>query len=428
MGGFRKFSKLGADKRQKVCYTIPYEKRYPFKEVFPLKYWRGYIAAAALALLTWGLTKFAAAHGALVDMVYPYVSRLIQDALAEWTSGVSFCLWQVLAVLLVVLFLASIVAMILLKWNVIQWLGWVLSGVCLLWCLHTGMYGLNQYSSSLAEDIRLNVVVSGDSVTPLVNATSYFLDKANELADQVERNDDGSLNAPSFEESAAQAADGFDCLVYEKSYSVFAGSTVPVKKLGWTDMYTAMGISGVTMPFTGEAAVNPTTPSMILPFTICHEMAHRMCIAPERDANLAAFLATTANSDLLYQYSGYFMAFRYCYNSLSSVSTSTAANAANRLYSSINENLRRDLEAYWAYCDEFIDDGASDFASSVNNAYIQASGDESGVRSYGEVTDLLLSWYWQEIYMPAHADDEQADSFDPFDPDYVFDEGLKTGT
>ncbi len=392
-----------------------------------MKYWRGYIVAAAMVLLAWGLTTFAKAHGALVDMVYPYASRLIQDFLADWTVGTAACLWQVLAILLVVVFLASIVAMILLKWNVVQWLGWVLAGVSMLWCLHTGMYGLNQYSGPLAADIRLNMMVPGDSVTPLINATTYFRDKANELANQVQRDEAGNLVAPTFQESAKQAANGFDYLVYEKNYAVFAGSTAPVKELGWSKMYTAMGISGVTIPFTGEAAVNPHIPTISLPFTICHEMAHRMCIAPERDANMAAFLATTANEDLLYQYSGYFMAFRYCYNSLASISTSTASNAANQLYTGMNENLRRDLESYWAYCEEYIDDDASDFADSVNNTYIQASGDESGTKSYGEVSDLLLSWYWQEIYLPEHADDEEEDAFDPFDEGYVFEEGLTTG-
>ena len=46
---------------------------------------------------------------------------------------------------------------------------------------------------SLAEDIRLNMVVVGDSVTPLVNATTYFRDKANELADQVARDENGTV-------------------------------------------------------------------------------------------------------------------------------------------------------------------------------------------------------------------------------------------
>ncbi len=390
-----------------------------------MKYWRGYIVAVALALLTWGLTEFAAAHETLVDMVYPYASRMIQDVLAEYTAAVPFLLWQVLAVMLIVVFLASIVAMILLKWNFVQWLGWVLTGVCLLWTLHTGMYGLNQYSGDLSQDIRLNVTVPGDSVTPLVNAATYFRDKANELSDQVERDEKGNPVNPGFQQIVKQAADGFDHLVYVDNYPVFAGVTTPVKELGWTDMYASMGIAGVTMPFTGEAAVNPNLPTAILPFTICHEMAHRMCIAPERDANLAAFLATTANSDPLYQYSGYFMAFRYCYNSLASISTTTAANAANNLYNGLSENMRRDLETYRSYCNSTIKDSASDFADSVNDAYIQASGDESGIRSYGEVTDLLLNWYYQHIYLPEHMDDVEDNTFDPFDEDYVYGEGLE---
>jgi len=390
-----------------------------------LKYWRGYIVAAALLLLSFGLTQFAASNEALVDMFYPYITRLIQDTLAVWTAEAAFCLWQVLAIVLIVLFLASIVAMVLLKWNVIQWLGWVLSFACLLWCAHTGLYGLNYYAGPLAEDIRLNMVVVGDGDTPLIKATTYLQEKTNELALQVPRNPDGSIQAPTFRESAEQAAEGFHNLVYQQNYSVFSGVTTPVKELGWAGMYSSMGITGVTMPFTGEAAVNPDIPAVSLPFTICHEMAHRMCIAPERDANLAAFLASTANSDPIYQYSGYFMAFRYCYNSLASISTSTAANAANKLYEGLNEQVRKDLANYQAYYQETLDPQAVGFADTVNDAYIQASGDESGIRSYGEVTDLLLSWYWQEIYLPAHVDDEEENAFDPFDEEYVFEEGLE---
>lgn len=389
-----------------------------------MKYWRGYIVAAALALISFGLTQFAAAHSNLVDMVYPYATRLVQDFLAEWSAGVDFCLWQVLAVVLVVVFLASVAALIIFRWNIFQWLGWVLAGASLLWCVHTGMYGLNQYSSPLADDIRLNMVVVGDSATPLINATTYFRDKANELALQVPRDESGNIDAPTFAQVAEKAKNGFDYLVYEKNYPVFAGVTTPVKELGWADMYSSMGIAGVTMPFTGEAAVNPQTPIVALPFVACHEMAHRMCIAQERDANLAAFLATTANEDPLYQYSGYFMAFRYCYNSLASISTSTAANAANQLYEGLNEQVKRDLTAYHDHYKAVQDPNAVDFATSVNDAYLQASGDESGAKSYGEVTDLLLSWYWQEIYLPAHAGDQEEDTFDPFDEEYIFDEGL----
>ena len=96
-----------------------YKKVYPLitgmKEVFPLKYWRGYITAAIFAAIAWGLSEFARTHTAVVDMVYPYMTRLIQTTLAEWSAGVEFCLWQLLAIVLVV-------AVFLLVWQDWRWI------------------------------------------------------------------------------------------------------------------------------------------------------------------------------------------------------------------------------------------------------------------------------------------------------------------
>ena len=380
-----------------------------------MKYWRGYLVAALLAALTWALTEFAKAHTTLVDMIYPYMTRLIQTSLAGWTAGADFCLWQLLVVVIGVGILASIVLMIIFRWNFVQWLGWILAGASLLWTLHTGLYGLNTYAGSLAGDIRLNV--TDYTVTELAEATTYFRDIANELATQVPRDAEGKTAYPSFQELAEMAADGFDTLVYEDTLAVFAGSTLPVKELGWADMYTSMGITGVTMALTGEAAVNPQTPEVALPFIMCHEMAHRMCIAPERDANLTGFLACDANSDPILRYSGYFMAFRYCYSALSGVGSSASIAAANQIYAGVCDEMKADITAYDTFFASNRDDAATDLANSANDAYIKASGDESGIQSYGEVCDLLVSWYIQEIYLPAHADEEEG--FDPKDKNQV---------
>ena len=381
-----------------------------------MKYWRGYIVAAILAVTTWALMEFAKMHGTLIDMIYPYATRLIQTSLAGWSSGVDFCLWQLLVVVLAVAVLATLVLTVIFRWNIFQWLGWVAAGACFLFFLHTGIYGLNNYASPLAEDIRLDVT-TGYTVTNLAEATTYYRDMANKLADEVPRDAQGKLKYPSFQQLAEQAGDGFLTLTYEDSYAVFAGSLEPVKELGWADMYSAMGIDGITMALTGEAAVNPHTPVVALPFTMCHEMVHRMCIQTERDANLAAFLACHRNSDPIFQYSAYFMAFRYCYNALASVGTSTANAAAQTIYSGISTKLMADLTDYREHYAANIKPTASNVASSVNNTYIQISGDESGVRSYGEVCDLLVSWHIQEIYLPAHKDEEQV--FDPLDKNQV---------
>ena len=380
-----------------------------------MKYWRGYLIAALCVALTGALTAFAAAHTSLVDMVYPYMTRLIQTDLAEWTAGIDTCLWQLLAVLLVVVALASVAVMIILRWNPVQWLGWVLAGASFLWLLHTGIYGLNSHAGPLAEDIRLNVTEY--TVTELAEATTYFRDIADELSRQVPRKADGTPDYPTFAQMAEQAGDGFRELTYEKYLAVFAGSTQPVKELGWADLYTSMGITGVAMPLTGEAAVNPQTPVVAIPFVMCHEMSHRMCIALERDANMAGFLACDANSDPIFRYSGYFMAFRYCYNALVSIGTTTAYAAAEKIYAGIGELMMQDLTYYREFFNAHRDENASNLATSANDTYIKVSGDESGVQSYNEVHDLLVSWYIQEIYLPAHKDEEIV--FDPLDKNQV---------
>ena len=380
-----------------------------------MKYWRGYITAAIFAAIAWALSEFARTHTAVVDMVYPYMTRLIQTTLAEWSVGVDFCLWQLLAIVLVVVVLATLVVAIILKWNILQWLGWVLAGASCLWMLHTGIYGLNSHAGPLAEDIRLNVTEY--TVTELAEATTFFRDQANKLALEIPRDANGDPDYPTFEELAEMAGDGFDVLVYDKSYSVFAGTKVPVKKLGWADMYSSMGITGVTMPLTGEAAVNPMIPSVYMPYTMCHEMAHRMCIAQERDANLSAYLACIAHPDPTFQYSGYFVAFRTCYAALRSVGTSTAKKAAQEIYAGLNDAVKDDLADYNAYLDAYKDETASNVANTVNDTYIKVSGDESGVKSYGEVCDLMVSWHIQEIYLPAHKEEEVV--FDPTDKNQV---------
>ncbi len=380
-----------------------------------MKYWRGYICAAIFAALTWALTTFAESHSTLIDMVYPYTTRLIQTSLATWTSGVDFCLWQLLLVVLGVLLLASIVVMVILRWNFVQWLGWVAAVCSALWMCHTGLYGLNSNAGPLSTDIQL--VEADYTITELAEATEYYLNIANELSTQVPRNPDGTPNYPSFAELAEMAGEGFEVLTYEEYRAVFAGSTLPVKELGWADLYTAMGITGVSMPLTGEAAVNPQTPVVAMPFTMCHEMAHRMCIAIERDANMAAFLACDANSDPIFRYSGYFMAFRYCYNALAGIGTSASSLAAKNIYAQIGPELKQDLDYYREFFAANQNQQASNIASTVNDTYIQVSGDENGVASYSLVSDLLVSWYIQEIYLPAHQ--EEVIPFDPTDRNQV---------
>ncbi len=377
-----------------------------------MKYWRGYLTAAILLLFGFGLMKFAEGHGQLIDMVYPYVTRMYQSTMAAWSGGVEFCLWQLAAVILVVLLLATIVLMIILRWNLIQVVGWVTAVASLLFVLHTGVWGLNYYAGDLAGDLRLQTPEY--TLEELKEATAYYRDQANELALQIPRDGNSDPKFPEFKELALQAGEGFQNMVYQQHQPIFAGSTEPVKELGWADLYTSMGITGMTMPLTGEAAVNPQIPVVSLPFTMCHEMAHRMCIAIERDANFAAFLAASHNSSPEFRYSAYFMAYRYCYSALSKLSMADAKMIA----ASQNSLLTSDLTRYQTFFQENRDDKASEVAEKVNDTYLKTSGDSQGTASYNDVCHLLVSWHLQTVVLPSQSQQEKP-QFDPFDESKV---------
>ena len=380
-----------------------------------MKYWRGYLTAAIFGFFSWALIQFAKTHSALVDMVYPYISRMLQTALAQWSSDVTFCLWQFFAIALVVGVLTTIVLTIVLRWNIIQVIGWYTAAASLLFFLHTSLYGLNGYAGPLSDDIHLHMTEY--SLTELEEATVYYRDQANALASQVDRDSGGNPAYPTFSQLAEDAEAGFKALVYESNYSVFAGSTLPVKELGWANMYTSMGITGFTMSLTGEAAVNPQIPVISLPFTMCHEMAHRMCIATESDANMAAFLACRSNPSIEYRYSAYFMAYLYCYNAIAGLGTAESQNVLQRVKTGVNDELYRDWAAYSTFFAEKKDDKATELADTINDTYIKAQGDERGVASYGAVCDMLVSWHIQTIVLPTKVEDEV--KFDPYDESQV---------
>ena len=374
-----------------------------------MKYWRGYLTAAIFGAITWVLMQFAQKYGVLVDMVYPYVTRSVQGFLTAWTSGFDFCVWQILVLIFAVLVLATLVLVFVFKGSLVQWLGWVLAAVSIVYCLHTGVYGLNYHAGPIEDDLRLTMVDYTQS--ELEEAAAFYRDQANTIAAQLPRDEQGIVVYSDFEDLAERAGTGFRNLVLERSFSIFGGDYTPVKKLGWADMYSSMGITGFTCFLTGEAAVNPQIPAISQPFTICHEMAHRLCVAPEDAANFAAYLACEASVSREFQYSGYVMAYRYCYSALQKVDAAAAA----RIMDGCANELKWDLDHYNQFFSSKKDEDATRLANNVNDTYLKTSGDTDGIASYGAVCDYLVNWYLAEYATEVVVEQE----FDPYDESQV---------
>lgn len=375
-----------------------------------MKYWRGYLTAAIFGFISWALIEFAKSHDQLIDMIYPYVTRMVQTFLAEWSLSADYLLWQLILLVLGIVVLATIVLMIIMRWNPIQWLGWVLAGAAIIFTLHTGIYGLNNYAGPISADIRLEETEY--TLEQLEEAAAYYRDKANALASQVRRNADGSVNFMDFNMMSTVAGAGFQSLVYDEYLSVFAGSLLPVKELGWADAFTSAGITDLHIPLTGEAAVNPQTPEVAMPFTICKALVNRMCISIDRDALFAAYLACDANYSPDFKYSANFMAYYYCYTAIRDMNTIPSNAAMVRLESGVSDLFRKDLASYMAFFDEHQD---PDKVAMADKAGSILGDKETNVT--GNVTDLLVSWHIQEVVIPSQV--VETVPFDPLDESQV---------
>ena len=375
-----------------------------------MKYWRGYLVAAILAVITWAFRDFAQTHSKLVDMIYPYVTRMVQNYMAGWSAGADFCVWQIIIFALAIAFGGLVILMLIFRWSPIQLFGWVLAVMSMIVLLHTGIFGMNEFAGPLAEDIRLAEAECSDE--QLEAAAIYYRDKANALVEQVEWNADGTMKLPSLEELSARAENGFNTLVYKNYFSVFAGSNLAVKELGLASIFTARGEMGYTAAITGEAAVNMEAPSVMIPFAVCREMCYRRCIASDRDKHFGAFLACQANENPEFQYSGYIMAYRYCLNALPKTVAATVDAEAS-------EQVRSDVDAWEVFIAPSLKIPEPGLREKLEGYLPKKyrSTQEDPMVAEVQIADLLIRWHYEVVVLPSITEPEY--HFDPYNEKQV---------
>ena len=348
----------------------------------------GRLITSAILLVLSGLMMAACRYLPGLAPVYRDFSRQTLAAISSVTGLLPFALWEVLLVLLALLFIWSVVYTLLQKKKFLSWASSIVLAISLLVFLFVGLWGLNHYCPPLSEEIGLEV--REYSRDELIAATKYYMAGANRYAGEVERDENNDLVPQDFAELAARAGRSFEPLW--EQYPVLRGSTAPIKKaaLTWYPM-SWMGFTGVFITYTAESTVNPDTFTASLPYTMCHEAAHRCTVAAEDEANFAAFLACESSKDADFLYSGYYSAFVYCYNALHKVDK----QAAYALWDENCELLRQDCGGANTHYDQY-EGKVQDVAQQVNDTYRTTFSEESGVQSYGEVADYLIAYYLQK--------------------------------
>lgn len=142
-----------------------------------------------------------------------------------------------------------------------------------------------------------------------------------------------------------------------------------------------MGIDGYYNPFTSEGQVNGLAPGFMMPFLVCHEMAHQAGIASEGDANLLAYAVCTATNDPSFRYSAYFNIWLYVHHRLFILDSTLARNYRNQL----NELTLAHIDTLNQLSEQYH--GAfSDATSDIYDSYLRLQDQQDGIRSYSHVS------------------------------------------
>ena len=145
------------------------------------------------------------------------------------------------------------------------------------------------------------------------------------------------------------------------------------------------GISGIYLPFTGEANIDAANPVLEKPFTLAHEMCHGLGWTDEGTCNFLAYLACTQSTHSFLKYSGYISYFRYAAPAYRRVN--------NEDYKKFRETLspefRRDLDSINKTIQKYPLWFSSD---ALNDTFLKSQGVKAGINSYNQVILLVRAW------------------------------------
>ena len=331
---------------------------------------------------------FAKYGGSWFFHVYSGVSRNLLGLISAITSPIPVALWELILVGLLLWMVYTFIDN-LRPFRLHLWLSGVALTLSSGLLIFVVLWGLNYFAPSMAS--RMGLPEQQYRVEELKEATAYFRDMANYWAPEVQRDERGAMVNYDFYDLAERAGEGYERL--GKEFPCLDGSNDGVKPLYFSKFFAMTGTTGMFIAFTGESTVSTETYPAAVPFTMCHEIGHRMAFAREDEANFAGFLACVENQAPEFRYSGYYMAFIYCYNALYKAD----AAAAESVWYGVQEYLAADCNASVKHYEERRNEVLSSVTDAVYDSYLQSFDVESGVQSYGEVTDLLLSWYFERI-------------------------------
>ena len=352
-----------------------------FKIIFKLPYLLFF--PAALVLVELAKSSPEKVEKIYSTAIYPVISQVISFIFGFF----KFSAAEVILIALVVLVPLGLVFNLARKkdsgYHAANYAVNVLCAAAIGYFLFIAIWGLNYYRMPLGDIMEYDVRDS--STEELAELCEDLIDNANGLRGQLEEDVNGVLVLPYAEDEVFQMVNQA-YRAYGEVNEIFAGRYSNPKPVFFSDKMSYTEITGVYIPFTGEANVNTNVMPMSLASTAVHEAAHQRGIAREDEANFMSYLVCRDYGDVYMQYSGTMLALIHSMNALAASDYEAFAGLA----ATYSDGVRRDLTANNEFWKQY-EGKTAEVAENVNNAYLESNNQEDGVKSYGRMVDLLLA-------------------------------------
>ncbi len=194
----------------------------------------------------------------------------------------------------------------------------------------------------------------------------------------------------SFDTLSKKLSDSY--LEAAQKYSFLSSFSSAPKRLAISPIMTYTHISGVYVPYTGEANININYPHHTIVFSAAHEMAHQRGLALEDEANFAAFLVLYEYGDNYMKYSALISLYDYLMADLYDEDPElfyTVCSVADR-------RILGEIFGFSAFFEPYSDSAASKVMGAVNDVSIKIRGDSDGAESYGMMVELATAYFEKE--------------------------------
>jgi Protein of unknown function (DUF3810) len=164
-----------------------------------------------------------------------------------------------------------------------------------------------------------------------------------------------------------------------------AGGRLRGRNINPNGILNRFGISGIYMPYIGEANIDAGLHDLEKPYDLAHEMAHGYGWTEEASANFIAYLTCIQSDNAFVRYSGLLNHYRYVASNYKRINTEGYALFRGKLPEGIIEDLDAINERQKKYPSWFETDW-------MNDIFLRSQGVKEGVASYSKVVVLVYSW------------------------------------